>query len=485
MEKEAFRAGVVAEELMEKAGRRMGEAMVKLMPRPGTVVAYVGKGNNGGDALVALRVLRKAGWEVLVRCASAPHELGVLPRRKLRDLGDLWVLGEVLVPEESQRPLVLIDGLLGIGASGALREPLLGLAEEMNGLRQSAGAVVAAVDIPSGVDGDSGEVYEGAVVADVTFTIGVPKRGLMVDGAVNHVGRLELIILEELPVPAGEDRLIVPGDLRSLLPPRSFELHKGGAGRVGIVAGSKGLLGAATLTGLGALRGGAGLVTLFVTRKAYPLVIASSPPPELMVKAVDSYADVLDHELDVLALGPGLGRPGSKARRQDLLELLREFPKSVVLDADGLNLVSEAGPQKHLRGGMLVTPHPGEMHRLFPGADGLDRSATARHFVEAFPVTLLLKGSRTIVTAREAALHYNSTGTPGMASGGQGDVLTGLLAALIGQGLGTLDAACAGAWLAGRASEMALATGGQSEQSLLASDTAAALGGAFWELAGR
>lgn len=483
LEEEAFRGGASAEGLMEKVGRRLGRAVVKLLPRPGTVVAYVGKGNNGGDALVALRVLREAGWDIMVRCATPPHELAELPRRKLRELGDPWILDEALEPADCRRPLLLLDGLLGIGAVGPLREPLAGLAEEMNALRPAAGALVGAVDIPSGVDGDSGEIHAGAVVADVTFTIGVPKRGLLEDAAVNHVGRLELVPVEELVGGPGEDCLITPDHLRPLMPLRSFDLHKGGAGRVGIVASSRGYLGAARLTALGALRGGAGLVTLYVPQKLYPLVISASPPPELMVQVVESYTDVLEENLDVLALGPGLGQP-RKGRRRELLELIEGCSHPLVLDADGLNLVARSGPGEYLREGILVTPHPGEMQRLFPGADGLSRAATARHFVEAFPVTLLLKGSRTIVTAPNDPLHYNSTGTPGMASGGQGDVLSGLLAALLAQGMGMVDAACAGAWLAGRASELAIWEGRQSEESLLAGDTAGYLGQAFGELGG-
>ena len=484
LEEAAFREGRTAEGLMEKAGRRMALALRRVVPQAGTVVAYVGKGNNGGDALVVLREMRKAGWEILVRCAGPPHELSELPRRKLRELGEPWILDEPLVAAECRRPLVLLDGLVGIGARGPLREPVAGMAAEMNALRRSAGAWVGAVDLPSGVDGDTGEVHPGAVVADVTFTIGAPKAGLVADGAVSHVGRLELVPLEELPVPKGDDCLIAPGELRGVLSLRSFDLHKGGAGRVGIVAGSRGMLGAAQLVAKGALRGGAGLVTLYVTPKLYPLMIASGLPPELMVQPVERYTEVLEEQLDVLALGPGLGRP-RKGRRRELLELLGEFGGPVVLDADGLNLVAAAEPEKHLREGMVVTPHPGELLRLFPGAEELDRAATARHFVEAFPVTLLLKGSRTVVTERDEPLHYNSTGTPGMAGGGQGDVLTGLVAALLGQGMEAVPAACAGAWLAGRASEMAVNRWGQSEESLLAGDTAAALGLAFGELRGR
>lgn len=483
-EERAFAAGRSAEQLMDKAGRRLGRAVRGLFPRPGTAVAYVGKGNNGGDALVALQVLREAGWQVLVRSDRGGAELSGLPARKLEQLGQVWVLGKPLEARDCPRPLVLLDGLLGIGARGPLREPLAAMAAEMNDLRRAAGALVVAVDVPSGVDADRGEVHPGAVVADVTLTIGVPKQGLVADAATDHVGRLGLVPLEELPVPDKGDQLLVPDLLRPRLPLRRFGQHKGESGRVGIIAGSKGMLGAALLTSLGALRGGAGLVTLYVRPRSYPLVLSLGPPPELMVRTVDCYSDVLEEDLDVLAFGPGLGKPG-KRRRAELLEVLDEFEGPVVLDADGLNLAAAEGPRDILRETMVVTPHPGEFRRLLPKAKDLGRAAAARRFVETYPCTLLLKGARTIVTAPNKPLHYNSTGTPGMATGGQGDVLTGIIAALLAQGMPPLEAAGTGAWLAGRASEIALATWGHSEQSLLASDTIAALGSAFRELGGR
>jgi len=481
LEEAAFRAGTTAEDLMDKAGRRLGAALGRLVPGPGTAVAYIGKGNNGGDALVALRVLREAGWTVWVRSAWDPPEWGVLPRRKYRELGEPELLRGFSPDPDHARPLLLIDGLLGIGARGPLREPLAAMAAEINRLRRQTGAVVAAVDLPSGLDGDTGEIGDGAVVADLTLTIGVVKSGLLADSATPVAGRLELIPLEELPPPAEGDRLIEPAMLGRALPPRSFDLHKGQAGRVGLVAGSEGLSGAALLAARGALRGGAGLVTLYVPRPLYPLIVSSGPPPELMIKPVASYLDILDDPLDALALGPGLGQPENQAQ-QDLCELLCDCPAPVVLDADGLNLVAEKGPEHHLRDGILATPHPGELRRLFPGAEERTRPAAARAFVEKFPATLLLKGARTIITAPGRPLFFNSTGTPGMASGGQGDVLTGLLAALAAQGLSLLEAACCGAWLAGRASEIAITRRHQSVHSLLAGDTADTLGPAFAEL---
>ena len=484
LEEAAFRAGVSAEELMDKAGRRLGRALVVHFPRSGTAVACLGRGNNGGDALVALQVLRAAGWRIRVRCPYDPHELGILPRRKLRELGEIAVEQETLGAADLDRPLLLIDGLLGIGARGPLREPLAGLAAEINELRETSGARVAAVDIPSGVNGDTGEVYEGAVRADLTVTIAVPKSGLVADAATDHVGRLEVVELEELPAPEGGDRVTTAAGLRPLLPPRPFGTHKGQAGRIGIVAGSKGMLGAAVLAAQGALRGGGGLVTLYVLEDLYPLVLSLAPPAELMVKPIGRYHEVLDENLDALAIGPGLGRPEG-ARRSALLDIMSASHGPRVIDADALNLIAAEGTEGFLDQGMLITPHPGELVRLFPEAGELCRAEAARQFVARHPCTLLYKGARTIVTAPGEDLHYNSTGTPGMASGGQGDVLTGLLAALLGGGLAPLDAARAGAWLAGRASELALAGGWASEQSLLAGDTATHLGAATLDLQGR
>jgi NAD(P)H-hydrate epimerase len=223
------------------------------------------------------------------------------------------------------------------------------------------------------------------VVADITLTVGVAKQGLVADEATNHVGRIEWIPLEDLPVPPDGDRLIVPGELARWLPPRRFDFHKGDAGRVGIVAGSRGLLGASVLTALGALRGGAGLVSLFVPEDLYALAVSQAPPPELMIRPVASYGEVREHPLAALAIGPGLGRPGKK-QRGELMGLLAAFAGPVVLDADGLNMVAEAGLAGTLEESVLVTPHPGEMERLMPGSADLPRAELARQFAMR-PVT--------------------------------------------------------------------------------------------------
>jgi NAD(P)H-hydrate epimerase len=261
------------------------------------------------------------------------------------------------------------------------------------------------------------------------------------------------------------------------LPRRKFSAYKNEFGRIGVVAGSPGFVGAALMTTEGALRGGAGLVELFVPRDIYPIVAAAAPA-EAMVKAVRSYRDLLEEKIDVWALGPGLG----KAEAKDLLRVIERATVPMVVDADGLNILAdEVEILKRCAGPRLLTPHPGEMKRLFDSGK-MSRAGTAKNFTELFSVTLLLKGARTIVAERGCPLSYNSTGNPGMATGGMGDVLTGVCAALIGQGLSLYDAARVGAWSCGRAAEIAIFENGESEESLLPRDVLKNLGRAFSKL---
>jgi NAD(P)H-hydrate epimerase len=244
-----------------------------------------------------------------------------------------------------------------------------------------------------------------------------------------------------------------------------------------VVAGSKGFVGAALMTSQGALRAGAGLVEVFVPEEIYEIVAAAAPM-EAMIKPVQSYRELLKEKADVWALGPGLG----KSRANEVLELIETTKQPMVIDADGLNILSQKiSVLRRCKGERLLTPHPGEMKRLWPNKKE-SRARTASRFCSRFPVTLLLKGSRTIVAGRDRPLSYNTTGNPGMATGGMGDILTGVCAGLLGQGLSLYDAARVGAWLCGRAAEIAIFGDGQSEQSLLPRDVLDHLGEAFREL---
>jgi NAD(P)H-hydrate epimerase len=512
-EQAAFARGVQVEALMDQAGAGVAQAATKFFPNPGKCIVFAGKGHNAGDALVAAEVLRRRGWKIEVRLAFKQEDCSELMRKKLEslrrrppeilgaasvsgptDLGITFVelsaevadqlsAAEEAIASETYlgtaAPLVILDGLLGVGARPPLREPIRTACRSINQLRFKKGAYVFAVDLPTGLDSDSGKADRNCVIADFTVTIGFAKAGLIADGALNYVGRLEVVPLQELHDPDKKAKEIIasPPAFRGLLQRREYSTYKNQFGRIGVVAGSKGFIGAALMTSQGALRAGAGLVEVFVPEEIYEIV-AGAAPMEAMVKPVQSYRNLLKEKTDVWALGPGLGT----SRAGEVLELIEKAKQSMVVDADALNILSEKiSVLRCCKGKRLLTPHPGEMKRLFPDHKE-PRAETATKFCHRFPVTLLLKGSRTIVAERDSPLSYNTTGNPGMATGGMGDILTGVCAGLLGQGLSLYDAARVGAWLCGRAAEIATFSGGQSEQSLLPRDVLDHLGEAFNEL---
>ncbi len=463
-EEAAFSRGVSAEALMEQAGLRLADVVTQFHPAPGTCTAYCGKGNNAGDALVALRHLRARGWQVRTRLAFDSAAFSSLAAKKFSELG----------PTDGEAPAtVILDGLLGIGARGAPSGEIAAGIEELNALR-STGAWVLAIDIPSGLDGDTGKPSDPCVRADITATIGRVKQGLLADSATDQVGRLALVPLDELDSPE-DDGIATALHLRKLLPPRHFDTHKGEAGRIGIIAGSIGLTGAARLCSEAAVRAGGGLVTLYVQSRSL-----SHPRRQLRTRGHGQAG----REFARCSEGPPR-RPGHRPRSRsvdavDVVSLVRDATIPIVVDADALNALSrQEGILRHMHGPRLLTPHPGEMERLFP-QKGRSRREWAKDFVDECPVTLLLKGARTIVSDKSGA-SYNTTGHPGMASGGMGDVLTGVCAALTAQvgGHSMYDAAVLGAWVCGFAAERAVFHGGRSQESLTAHDVIAHLGEAF------
>jgi ADP-dependent NAD(P)H-hydrate dehydratase / NAD(P)H-hydrate epimerase len=512
-EEAAFARGVQVEALMDQAGAGVAQTVANFFAKPGKCIVFAGKGHNAGDALVAADCLRRLGWKIEVRLAFKENDCSELMRKKLEnlrrrppqlgattslsgttDIGitlvELWadVADELSAAQQiiaaeaylgTATPLVILDGLLGVGARPPLREPIRAACRRINQLRRNQGAYVFAVDLPTGLDADSGKVDRDCVIADFTVTIGFAKAGLVADGALNYVGRLEVVPLHDLHPPdkKAKETIASPAAFCGLLTRREYTAYKNEFGRIGVVAGSKGFVGAALMTTYGALRAGAGLVEVFVPEEIYEIV-ASAAPMEAMVKPVQSYRDLLKQRTDVWALGPGLG----KSRADEVLELIEKVKQPMVTDADGLNILSEkTSTLRRCKGERLLTPHPGEMKRLFPDHKE-SRAETATKFCNRFPVTLLFKGSRTIVAERDHPLSYNTTGNPGMATGGMGDILSGVCAGLIGQGLSLYDAARVGAWICGRAAEIAIFNNGQSEQSLLPRDVLDHLADAFKEL---
>jgi len=479
LEARAAEHGWSEDRLLTLAGQRLGHALAAFFPTPGTLIAYLGKGHNAGDAIVAMRVMEQVyGWHIAARAAWPLANWAALTRAKWLESPPVTLLECLPDWRTLRRPLVLLDGLIGIGTTGALREPLASLAREMAWLRGHAGARVAAVDLPSGVDPDTGEGADGAVTADVTFMIGAAKCGLLTATTAVATGALVVIPVEPLsPSPGGDLRLICPAAMDAGKAPRPFDFHKGMAGRVQLLAGSADYTGAAVLAASGALRGGAGLIVLHAPATAAP-VIAAKCPCEIIVRACKHPLELLENSPDALVIGPGLGTL-SGAFADGLLELLGSSTLPTVLDADALNFLAQRGRLDLLKSNHVLTPHPGEFRRLAPDLADLPREAAARQFVARHPATLLLKGCRTLVTRHGEPLWCNSTGSPAMATGGQGDVLAGVLGALLAASTPAVPAAALAAWLCGRAAELALTERGTSEQSLAPSDVLAHLGAAF------
>ena len=480
-EEAAFARGIEVEALMDQAGAGVARTVQKFFPHPGRCIVYAGKGHNGGDALVAAERLQREGWRVDTRLPFPESDCSELTRKKLAALRDARRDELPLVhglAAASPSRLIILDGLLGVGTKSFLREPIRATARELNRIRLERNAVVFAVDLPTGLNSDTGEADPDSVVADFTVTIGFAKHGLIADNVVDFVGRVEVWPMPDLEAGGARNEIMAtPPALAGLIPRRKFGAYKNQCGRIAVVAGSKGFVGAGLMTASGALRAGAGLVELFVPEDIYEIAAAAARP-EVMVKATRAYKDLPNEKIDVWAVGPGLGNAhGARIR-----DLIARVEQPMVVDADGLNvLAEEIEVLNRCRGPRLLTPHPGEMQRLVaPGK--MARAGLARSFCEHFPVTLLLKGSRTVVAQRDQPLSFNSTGNPGMATGGMGDVLTGVCAGLIGQGMSLYDAARVGAWLCGRSAELAIFHGNSTEQTLLPSDVLDNLGRAFIDL---
>ena len=459
-ERELIVSGTPARTLMQQASAGIAEAIMQFFPVPGLCVAYLGKGNNAGDAITVLNILQRHGWDTGFRAAYPRSEWRELPLRQFAEISPpLLEYQEAPLPITG-RPMVLLDGLLGIGTSGLLNKEIAGLCAEMNYLRDRCGAVrTVAVDIPTGIDADTGMPQEHAVEADFTMCIGAVKQGLLDDDATLHVGRLVCIELPGLHVqalPATE--IITSSRLTKFLSARPYTDYKNKRGHLGVIAGSEGMLGAARLCCEAALRAGAGLVTL----------PAACMPPEIMVKPVDSYADISIRPFSAFLLGPGIGSVSEEDA--EAIRIILETGTPVLLDADGLNLA--AAMQWKLGKHIQATPHHGEIRRLLPEADDCAiRADIADCFLAEHEAALIYKGARSIVTQRGKPLFYNITGGPAMATAGQGDVLAGVCGGFIAQGESLLVSAVLGTYLCGRASELAISSGAATQQSLTAGDT--------------
>lgn len=480
-EQSVIAAGTSAGDLMERAGHGMADVIRAEFPSAREALIVAGKGNNGGDGLVVARHLAAAGWIVRVVLAEGEKALRDLPREQWRrlttehpDVLSHPQLHDTLFPNANG---VVIDALLGVGGTGSLRKAVAAVVETINRARSQRFFRTVALDVPTGLPGDS----EHAVVADLTITVGAVKDFLVREDFSGRVGRLEGVRLFEEKFPAKEE-LLTAESLSPLLPRRSAYSHKNTYGRAVIVGGSPGFIGAPILAAQAALRTGSGLTNLVVPKSIYPIV-ATKAPAEVMVleRGTDqSWSEILESAKGV-AVGPGLGTDA--AAQRTLALVLKKTTVPLVIDADALTLLAaKPALAKTTKAPLILTPHPGEMRRLLGREFAVEeRPAVARELSDRLKCVVVLKGTRTIVAIPGQPLSYNSTGNPGLAVGGSGDTLTGIITALLAQGLTPGDAARLGVWLHGRAADIALRARG-AEEGLLPTDVSESIKGAIISL---
>lgn len=481
--------------LMENAGASVARYTEEFLGDAGSkrICIFAGKGNNGGDGYTAARHLHNRGARVTVYLVGAVKE--DITGDAGMNLAVIQAMGIEVLAVQNERDWdkagvavkfadCVIDALLGTGFYGELRNEYSRAIQLIN----EAGKPVVSVDIPSGVEADTGQVRSVAIRAMQTITLGLPKPGLLLYPGADYAGQVRIAdigIPRELLTAASIKQNTIEADyVHKILPLRPGDAHKGMAGRVAVLAGSRGLTGAAALTSLAALRTGAGLVTLGIHQQFQDIMAVKLT--EVMTKPLpgseEGYLDIssvepvleLSSQASVLAIGPGLGTHPSTV--ETVREIIRQAEVPLVIDADALNaLAGFTGILSELQALAVLTPHPGEMARLTgmsPAQVNHDRIQVARQAAGQWGSIVVLKGAPTVVAFPDGEIFLNTTGNAGMATGGTGDVLTGVIASLIAQGLSSHDAAVAAVYLHGAAGNLAA---GKGKTGMLAGDLLAAL----------
>ena len=496
--------GVDGQLLMESAGRAVVDVVLALLrERAGEVVVVCGRGNNGGDGFVIARHVQALGVPVRAVLVGGAGKRGGASEAGLQgdaaaNFARAQKAGVVLEWERWRKPdpAIIVDALFGTGLSRAI-DGAAGAAIRRIDRARRGGARVVAVDLPSGFDADTGQPLGPCVSADVTVTIGLPKRGLALEPARTQAGRVVVArvgIADQAPAVAPGVVSWTERAVARALPERGAAGHKGSFGHVLVVAGSEGKTGAAALSARAAGRAGAGLVTVACPSGLNDILetlcveAMTVPVPDHAFRGFAAEAEEplleLAHERDVLALGPGIGTDEETARVARALATRCERP--LVLDADGLNAFGDTPEALQGRSAAtLLTPHPGEAGRLLgrmASAVNADRVGAARELAARSGAHVLLKGPGTVIAEAggEGAVAINPTGCAALATGGTGDVLTGLCAALLAQGAGGFEAGVLAAYVHGRAAEAIAQEHGDA--GLLASQLADALPGTLRDL---
>lgn len=455
--------------LIENAGRAVAEEACAFLGGAARkrIVLLCGKGNNGGDGLAALRFLSRFGASCSLILTAEPEQMGKAAQAELV-MTEGFAFPRFVWEKEPQKALasarqadLLLDGLVGTSFHGSLREPILSFVRALKELT----VPILAIDLPSGVDADTGKAAL-ALKADLTVTMVAPKPGLYLYPGALYAGAVKVHTIGT-PKQVEEEAkstmtLLDDAFVAPLLPHRPKNAHKGTNGRIALVAGSRGYIGAAELVSKAAVRAGGGLVTVYTEQAAWePLAIKST---EVMVKTFDpldveaSVQELLSS--DVVAIGPGLGKAPETVRF--VRSLVQQLPMPLVIDADGLNALAGEDALLLRLPNKILTPHPGEMARLLgiPTADVLDDPIQcARLGAKRWNAIVVLKCAPTLIALPNGELFVNSTGNEGMATGGSGDVLTGTVAGLLGQVHTASAAALSGVYVHGLAGDLAKGEG--------------------------
>lgn len=481
--------GVPGHVLMERAGAGATDALLEQFPhvRTSSVLVFAGKGNNGGDGFVVARLLKKQGVKCEVILTAKKADLRGDALRNLEAF--LKLRGRVTevtnfahldgVQKKIQQCHLIVDALLGTGLSAPVQGLLAGVIDLIN----VSGVPVVAIDIPSGLDSDNGEPLGTAIQAELTVTFGYPKLGLIGEPGASSVGKLAVVDIgiaaEAIAQVRPQVELLTPEEVGALVRPRRQVAHKGDFGHLLVLAGARGKSGAALLCGGAALRVGTGLVTLggpSSINSIFSSVLLEAmtvPLPELPDGSLCCDENAVRQAMQgktAIAFGPGVGVSVDTLGLTRWLLSQSEVP--LVIDADGLNcLASNVSmlPQAHVP--VVLTPHPGEMARLLNLTNAevqTNRLAHARSFATQQGCFLVLKGAHTVIAAPDGRAWINSTGNPGMASGGMGDVLTGIISGLLAQGYAPEEACCLGVFLHGYVGDRAAEEKG--ETGILARD---------------
>ncbi|MGP4024722.1 NAD(P)H-hydrate dehydratase [Actinomadura sp. 3N407] len=466
--------------LMQRAAAGLASVCTRLLPAVygSRVVLLVGGGDNGGDALYAgARLARRGARVLVVQAGSKIHPGGLAALRAAG--GRVLPGGEAAAIDDAD---LIIDGLTGIGGTGGLREPHARYAA----LASASTGLVVACDVPSGVDASTGRVDGTAVHADVTVTFGTHKPGLLIDPGASHCGVVELVDIGLGPDLPDPDAVAArPEDVQP--PEPGSESDKYRRGVVGVLAGGDAFTGAAVLTTGGAVRGGAGMVRF--ASVSHPVELVRHRWPEAVTTVIEPGPQgpaTLERvgRVQAWVVGPGLGTGDAG---ESLLEAVLTTELPALVDADGLTVLSRRRDLLRRAAPTVLTPHAGELSRLI-SADREDIEARrlehVRRAAAELSATVLLKGSTTLVAEQDRPVRVNPTGTPCLATAGTGDVLSGLIGALLAGGMPAIDAAAAGAYLHGLAARLAAAPTAGPESPISAHDVINALPEAFRRSAG-